>query len=157
MEEKILNSQEMLMKAVLANTSSATKISKVLAEHSEDKILKADEIILGLMYRLMTPMTDEEMNQSINEAESILYQGSSEDDVDDEDGEGNIVDDTEVIEDTDDLSISKKIKCNTCNCEICMRCRVCLSNFNDYIPKDSLGDIFKNSIIETCKTHNRII
>ena len=152
MEEKILNSQEMLMKAVLANTSSATKISKVLAEHSEDKILKADEIILGLMYRLMTPMTDEEMTQSINESESILYQEYSEDD--DEDGEG---DDTEVIEDTDDLSISKKIKCNTCNCEICMRCRVCLSNFNDYIPKDNLGDIFKNSILETCKTHNRIL
>ena len=149
MEEKILNSQEMLMKAVLANTSSATKISKVLAEHSEDKILKADEIILGLMYRLMTPMTDEEMTQSINEAESILYQDSSEDD--DEDGEENIVDDT------DDLSISKKIKCNTCNCEICMRCRVCLSNFNDYIPNDNLGDIFKNSILETCKIHNRII
>tara|TARA_Y100001938_G_C7943556_1_gene355563 strand:- start:253 stop:705 length:453 start_codon:yes stop_codon:yes gene_type:complete len=149
MEEKILNSQEMLMKAVLANTSSATKISKVLVEHSEDKILKADEIILGLMYRLMTPMTDEEMTQSINEAESILYQESSEDD--DEEG-----DDTEVIEDTDDLSISKKIKCNTCNCEICMRCRVCLSNFNDYIPKDNLGDIFKNSILETCKIHNRI-
>jgi hypothetical protein len=154
MEENILNSQEMLMKAVLANTSSATKISKVLAEHSEDKILKADEIILGLIYRLMTPMTDEEMIQSINEAESILYQESSEDD--DEDREENIVDDTEVIEDTDDLSISKKIKCNTCNCEICMRCRVCLSNFNDYIPKDNLGDIFKNSILETCKTHNRI-
>jgi len=102
----------------------------------------------------MTPMTDEEMIQSINEAESILYQESSEDD--DEDREENIVDDTEVIEDTDDLSISKKIKCNTCNCEICMRCRVCLSNFNDYIPKDNLGDIFKNSILETCKTHNRI-
>ena len=148
MEEKILNSQEMLMKAVLANTSSATKISKVLAEHSEDKILKADEIILGLMYRLMTPMTDEEMTQSINEAESILYEESSEEDY--EDGEENIVDDT------DDLSISKKIKCNTCNCDICMRCRVCLSNFNDYIPKDSLGDIFKNSILETCKVRNRI-
>jgi hypothetical protein len=76
----------------------------------------------------MTPMTDEEMTQSINEAESILYQESSEDE---EDGGENIIDDTEVIEDKDDLSISKKIKCNTCNCEICMRCRVCLSNFNE--------------------------
>lgn len=146
MEEKIQLSQEFLMKAVLANTTSATKISKTLCEHSEDKILKADEIILGLMYRLMTPMTDEEMTQSINEAESILYQESS-----DEESEENIIDDT------DDLSISKKIKCNTCNCEICMRCRVCLFNFNDYIPKDSLGDIFKNSILETCQTHNRIL
>lgn len=152
MEEKIQLSQEMLMKAVLANTTSATKISKILCDHSEDKILKADEIILGLIYRLMTPMTDEEMIQSINEAESILYtETSSEDDGDDEG------DDTEVIEDTDDLSISKKIKYNSCNCDICMRCRICLSNFNEYIPKDNLGDLFKNSIIETCKTHNRIL
>ena len=147
MEEKILNSQEMIMKAVLANTSSATKISKVLAEHSEDKILKADEIILGLIYRLMTPMTDEEMTQSINEAGSILYQESSSEE--EHDGEN-------IVDDTDDLSVSRKIKYNNCNCEICMRCRVCLSNFNDYIPKDNLGDIFKNSILETCKTHNRI-
>tara|TARA_Y100000591_G_scaffold332795_1_gene371620 strand:- start:1768 stop:2220 length:453 start_codon:yes stop_codon:yes gene_type:complete len=150
MEEKIQLSQEMLMKAVLANTTSATKISKILCEHSEDKILKADEIILGLMYRLMTPMTDEEMTQSINEAESVLYAESS----DEESEEENIID---VIEDTDDLSVSRKIKCNSCNCDICMRCRICLSNFNDYIPKDNLGDLFKNSILETCKTHNRIL
>jgi len=154
MEEKIQLSQEFLMKAVLANTTSATKISKTLCEHSEDKILKADEIILGLMYRLMTPMTDEEMTQSINEAESVLYaESSSDEDYEEE----NIIDDTDVIEDTDDLSVSRKVKCNSCNCDICMRCRICLSNFNDYIPKDNLGDLFKNSILETCKTHNRII
>ena len=148
MEEKIQLSQEFLMKAVLANTTSATKISKTLCEHSEDKILKADEIILGLMYRLMTPMTDEEMTQSINEAESVLYAESSSDEDSEEEN---------IINDTDDLSIPKKIKCNNCNCDICMRCRICLSNFNDYIPKDNLGDLFKNSILETCKTHNRII
>ena len=98
----------------------------------------------------MTPMTDEEMTQSINEAESVLYAESS----DEESEEENIID---VIEDTDDLSVSRKIKCNSCNCDICMRCRICLSNFNDYIPKDNLGDLFKNSILETCKTHNRIL
>ena len=151
MEEKIQLSQEMLMKAVLANTTSATKISKILCDHSEDKILKADEIILGLIYRLMTPMTDEEMIQSINEAESVLYAESSSDEDSEEE---NIIDYTD---DTDDLSISRKIKCNTCNCDICMRCRICLSNFNEYIPKDNLGDLFKNSILETCKTHNRIL
>lgn len=148
MEGKIQLSQDFLMKAVLANTTSASKISKILCEHSQDKILKADEIILGLMYRLMTPMTDEEMTQSINEAESILYAESSSDEDYEEEN---------IIDDTDDLSISRKIKCNACNCDICMRCRICLSNFNDYIPKDNLGDLFKNSILETCKTHNRII
>ena len=123
MEEKILDSQEMLMKAVLANTTSATKISKILCDHSEDKILKADEIILGLIYRLMTPMTDEEMTQSINEAESILYAESSSEEEEEEN--------ENIINDIDDLSISRKIKCNSCNCEICMRCRICLSNFNE--------------------------
>ena len=160
MEEKIQLSQEMLMKAVLANTTSATKISKILCEHSEDNTLKADEIILGLIYRLMTPMTDEEMTQSINEAESVLYAESSEESSDDESEEENIIDDTDdtdVIDNTDDLSVTRKIKCNTCNCDICMRCGICLSNFNDYIPKDNLGDLFKNSILETCKTHNRIL
>ena len=160
MEEKIQLSQEMLMKAVLANTTSATKISKILCEHSEDKILKADEIILGLIYRLMTPMTDEEMIQSINEAESVLYAESSSDEDSEEENIIDYTDDTDVTDvtdDTDDLSISRKIKCNTCNCDICMRCRICLSNFNDYIPKDNLGDLFKNSILETCKTHNRIL
>jgi hypothetical protein len=147
MEEKIINSQEMLMKAVLANTTSATKISKILCDHSDDKILKADEIILGLIYRLMTPMTNEEMTQSINEAESVLYAESSEEESDEEN----------IIDDTDDLSVSRAIKCNSCNCDICMKCRVCLLNFNNYVPKDTLGDIFKNSILETCKTHNRIL
>lgn len=156
MEEKIQLSQEMLMKAVLANTTSATKISKILCDHSEDKILKGDEIILGLIYRLMTPMTDEEMTQSINEAESVLYAESSSEE-DSEEENINDTDDTDVTDDTDDLSISRKIKCNSCNCDICMRCRICLSNFNDYIPKDNLGDLFKNSILETCKTHNRIL
>lgn len=146
MEEKILNSQETIMKTILANTTSATKISTILAEHSEDKILKADDIILGLIYRLMTPMSDEEMIQSLNEAESILYAESSE-----EEEEENI------INDIDDLSIIRKIKCNTCNCDICMGCRVCYLNFNTFIPKDSLGDMFQNSILETCKTHNRIL
>ena len=102
----------------------------------------------------MTPMTDEEMTQSINEAESVLYAESSEEESDEESDEENIIDDTE---DTDDLSVTRKIKCNTCNCDICMRCRICLSNFNDYVPKDNLGDLFKNSILETCKTHNRIL
>lgn len=148
MEEKIQLSQEMLMKAILANTTSATKISKILCDHSEDKILKADEIILGLIYRLMTPMTDEEMTQSINEAESVLYAESSSDEDSDEEN---------IIDDTDDLSVSRKIKCNSCNCDICMKCRICLYNFNNYVPKDNLGDLFKNSILETCKTHNRIL
>ena len=145
MEEKINQAQENLIQVILANTSSAMKISKILCEHSNDKILKSDEIICGLIYRLMIPMTNEEIIESMNEAEDLMYQESSEDE------------EIEYINDSEDLKFQKKIKTNHCNCEICSQVRVCLLNFKDYIPKDELGDKFKKSILETCQTHNKII
>ena len=145
MEEKINQAQENLIQVILANTSSAMKISKILCEHSNDKILKSDEIICGLIYRLMIPMTNEEIIESMNEAEDLMYQESSEDE------------EIEYINDSEDLKFQKKIKTNHCNCEICSQVRVCLLNFNDYIPKDELGDKFKKSIYETCLSHNKII
>ena len=74
-----------------------------------------------------------------------MYQESSEDE------------EIEYINDSEDLKFQKKIKTNHCNCEICSQVRVCLLNFNDYIPKDELGDKFKKSIHETCQSHNKII
>ena len=145
MEGKINQAQENLIQVILANTSSAMKISKILCEHSNDKILKSDEIICGLIYRLMIPMTNEEIIESMNEAEDLMYQESSEDE------------EIEYINDSEDLKFQKKIKTNHCNCEICSQVRVCLLNFNDYIPKDELGDKFKKSIHETCLSHNKII
>ena len=142
--------EENLIKVIIANTASATNISKILTEHSEDKIMKADEIICGLIYRLMIPMTDQEIQDSMQDAESLMYDSSSEEEDDLDDLE-------DVVDDTDDLSITRKIKTNNCNCDICQKTRVCLLNFNDYIPKDELGDKFKCSIIETCKTYNRLI
>ena len=145
MEDKINQAQENLIQVILSNTSSAMKISKVLCEHSNDKILKSDEIICGLIYRLMIPMTNEEIIESMNEAEDLMYQESSEDE------------EIEYINDSEDLKFQKKIKTNHCNCEICSQVRVCLLNFKDYIPKDELGDKFNKSIHETCLSHNKII
>ena len=145
MEGKINQAQENLIQVILANTSSAMKISKILCEHSNDKILKSDEIICGLIYRLMIPMTNEEIIESMNEAEDLMYQESSEDE------------EIEYINDSEDLKFPNKIKTNHCNCEICSQVRVCLLNFKDYIPKDELGDKFNKSIHETCLSHNKII
>jgi len=157
MEDKITQTQENLIKILLANTASATKISNILTEHSQDKIMKADEIICGLIYRLMIPMTDQEIQDSMSEAESLMYGSSSEEEDNLDDLDEDMIGGGEIMDDTDDLSISRKIKTNTCNCDICMETRVCLLNFNDYVPKDELGDKFKCSIIETCKTYNRLI
>ena len=145
MEGKFNQAQENLIQVILANTSSAMKISKILCEHSNDKILKSDEIICGLIYRLTIPMTNEEIIESMSEAEDLMYQDSSEDE------------EIEYINDSEDIKFQKKIKTNHCNCEICSQVRVCLHNFNDYIPKDELADKFKKTIIDTCKSHNRII
>ena len=67
-----------LIQVLLANTSSALNISKILAEHSENKILSGDEIICGLIYRLMVPMRDEEITESMNTANELMYVSSSE-------------------------------------------------------------------------------
>ena len=147
MGDELSKEQLSMIQVILANTSSALKISKILCDHSDDKILKADEIICGLIYRLMIPMKDQEITESMNDAESLMYN----EDEDDDDEDYDIVDD--IIE----LAKEKKVKCNHCNCEICSQVRVCLLNFNDYLPKDELGDKFKCSIIETCEKYNRFI
>ena len=147
MDEIIQQSQNTLIQIIIANTTSAMKISNTLCEHSKDNIMKPDDIICGLIYRLMVPMTDEEITESMNTAEDIMYDGStSEED-----------DDLEVVDDTEDLKIQRKIQANNCNCDICSQVRVCLCNFNEYIPKDELGDKFKKSILDTCKSYNKII
>ena len=79
MEQQFNQAQENIIQVILANTSSAMKISKTLCEHSNDKILKSDEIICGLIYRLMIPMSNEEIIESMNEAEDLMYQGTSSD------------------------------------------------------------------------------
>ena len=143
-EELIDEQQEIILKSVLANNISAMKISKILCEHSTDNILTTDMVVSGLIYRLMNPMSDDELKKSIDEAHSVLYDESSEDE------EEIITIDEPIIE-------KRNIKYNSCNCDICMQTRLCLINFKDFIPKDPLGDIVKNSIYETCEKHNLIL
>jgi len=143
-EETITEQQEIILKSVLANNISAMKISKILCEHSQNNILTTDMVVSGLIYRLMTPMSDEELKQNIDEAETVLYAESSEDE--------------EEIETVDEPIREKRtIKYNSCNCDICMQTRICLLNFKDFLPNDHLGDIVKNSIYETCEKYNLVL
>lgn len=137
-----------LIQAILANTISATNISQILYKHSDSEILTGDHIICGLIYRLMNPMTEEELTKSLNDSNDLLNEeyNSSDEEIE-----------TEIIDDTNSSKIPQKIKSNNCNCDICIQTRVCLLNFNDYTPNDILGDKFKNSIIETCHKYNRYI
>ena len=142
-EELIDEQQGKLLLAVLAKNISAMKISKILCEHSSDNILTTDMVVSGLIYRLMTPMSDDELKKSMDEAESVLYAESS---------------DEEEIETVDEpLNEKRNIKYNSCNCDICMQARICLLNFKDFIPNDPLANIVKNSICETCENYNLIL
>ena len=152
MTDEMTDEQENILKVVFANNISAMKISKILSEHSNN-ILLTDYIVTGLIYRLMIPMTDDEMTQSINEAESILYASSSDEEEDTTDAD--TLDDAETVD--EDLNTKRKIKYNSCNCDICNKCRVCLINFGEFIPNDHLSTIYKNSIVETCEKHNLIL
>jgi len=137
-----------LMKSYLAQIDSAMKISSILNEHSEDKELTADDIICGLVYRLMVPMTQEEIDQSLNNADEILN------DVDENIEEEYIEEEYDDIEETyEKPTISRKIKTNNCNCEICSKVRLCLINYKNYEPIDNLSLKFKDSITETCDKH----
>jgi hypothetical protein len=140
-EQSALN----LIKVYLAQTDSALKISKILSEHSTDKILNGDCIIAGLVYRLMTPMSQEEINESLQNADELMNDdGDTDDDNDDDD----------IINDDININEEKKIKTNQCNCEICSHVRVCLCNFHNHECVDELAQKFKDSIEFTCKEYN---
>ena len=116
----------------------------MLLDHNNDSDeLSGDDIICGLVYRLMTPMTEREMSESLREADEIFNTDYSSDDEECD----------SIQEKYEKPKISRKIKTNTCNCEICGKVRVCLLNFKDYEPNDELSQRFKDSITETCEIH----
>jgi Icc-related predicted phosphoesterase len=141
------------MKVYLAQTDSAIKISKIITEHSKDKILNGDKIICGLVYRLMVPMTQDEIQESMNYAEELI---NPEDSEEDEELEHYLEDnDFEKFENIEKKE--HKIVSNTCNCDICMKVRVCLLNYHNHECNDPLAQRFKNAIEHTCQEHLVII
>jgi hypothetical protein len=137
-----------LLKVYLAQMDSSIKISNVLYEHSGNEELTGDDIICGLVYRLMVPMTQDEINESMNKADELLADPSDSDDSDDDD---------DSIQETYAVlhpSVLRKIKSNNCNCEICSKVRVCLENYHKFDPLDQLAHRFKDSIQKTCEVHN---
>ena len=138
-EDKLLIS---LMQVFIAQMDSALKISNIISEHSNEKEMSADSIIIGLIYRLMISMDEEEMNASMNIAKEILYDSSSNEEYSSD-------------EDTIDMKelLPRKIKINTCNCNICARARACLLDYPNYEALDPLAQKFKNAIDKTCNIH----
>tara|TARA_B100001094_G_scaffold88852_1_gene84945 strand:+ start:1966 stop:2412 length:447 start_codon:yes stop_codon:yes gene_type:complete len=130
-----------IMQIFIAQMDSAMEVSKVLSEHSGEKELSADSVITGLVYRLMTPMSQDEVNEYMEKADEILN-GESEEEGDDmaEDMEEEIIVDKEP----------RKVRHPVCNCDICMKSRICLINYHSYETYEPLSTMFNDAIKKSC-------
>ena len=133
-----------IIKVYLAQMDSAMKISKIICEHSDDEenILTGDHIICGLIYRLMVPMTDEDMSESLDKADDIINDSGSDSDEEDEEISYEV------------SKEKRKLKMNNCSCEICTKCRECIAGYESYETYDPMVTRFKDSIRTTCEKHN---
>lgn len=137
-----------IIKVYLAQMNSAMKISKIICEHSGEEGLSGDHIICGLIYRLMVPMSDDEMLDSLANAENLLNDTDS-----DSDEEGYESDEDEYI--LYEIPKEKRsLKMNNCSCEICVKCRECIAGYESYETYDPMVTRFKDSIRTTCEKHN---
>ena len=155
MDEKVEQSVTNIITAYIAQIDSAMKISEILAEHSGDEDISPDNLIIGLIYRLMVPMTDAEMKESMENASKVMDGDTSDEE-----------DDSMDTETTNELhrtisgeknKVERKIKSNNCNCDICSKARVCLLNYPQYEASDELEQKFSDSIKHACSTHKLLI
>ena len=140
-----------LVKSYVAQLSSAMIISEILRDHSTETEITPDFLITGLVYRLMTPMTNEEIHDNMESASDVI------DDIFDNPYSDDEESDDEVSEEVVLDRTPRKIKTNTCNCNICSQARVCLLNYYTHECNDPLAQKFKDSITHTCQTHNLVI
>ena len=74
-----------IIKVYLAQMNSAIKISDIICNHSKDEDeITGDHIISGLIYRLMVPMTDDDMAESLEKAAKFMNESTSEEEYDDD-------------------------------------------------------------------------
>tara|TARA_Y100000814_G_C12234229_1_gene369363 strand:- start:118 stop:639 length:522 start_codon:yes stop_codon:yes gene_type:complete len=135
-----------LMQVFIAQMDSALKISNIISEHSNEEEMSPDSLVTGLVYRLMISMDDKEMKESMEKADQILHEEDSGNSGSDEEQE-------EVKNEEEENRISRNIKKNTCNCNICAKARACLLNYPSYEVSDQLAQKFKDAIDNTCTIH----
>tara|TARA_B110000858_G_C17686075_1_gene418986 strand:- start:437 stop:901 length:465 start_codon:yes stop_codon:yes gene_type:complete len=154
MDEKIDEAALNIIKVYLAQMNSAVKISEIICKHEKKDEITGDHIISGLVYRLMNPMTPEDMTDSLEKADNLMYESTSDEEDLEVDLEDDLEDDSEVYEKPTEW---RKIKKNKCDCDICKRVRECLDKYETYDTFDPLVTRFKESIKETCTKHKIII
>ena len=145
---------ESLLTVFLAQVDSAMRISEILAEHAGEKEMTPDALITGLVYRLMTPMKEDELQEAVTKGKEMVDRiYDSEDSGEDEED----VEDTSLDSPETESTVARVIKRNACNCEICIKARVCLLNYHAYETQDPLSGKFHNAINHACSKHKLLI
>jgi hypothetical protein len=146
---------QQLMTVYLSQMDSAMMVSDTLAKHNGDDEITPDALISGLIYRLMVPMTDDELQSSMNAGnemmEKLMEPYGSDDEEEEEEEEPQV-----PLESTGSYEPRTLVK-NTCNCDICAKTRACLANYKTYESSDPLAEIFHKAIKHACDTHGLLI
>jgi len=137
-----------LLTVFMAQIDSAMTISDILSQHAGDDEITPDSLIIGLIYRLMVPMKDDELQQAIKNGEEMVKSIDEFEEESDDDGDESLL---EIPEE------SRNIKTNSCNCDICMTARVCKLNYASYEAPDPLAEKFQNAIKHACDKHKLIV
>jgi len=133
-----------LLKIFIAQTESALNISEIISTHGMEEDISPDSFVTGLIYRSMVSMDEEEMKASLKFADEVLTKETSS-----SDEEYDIIDETYDTKET----LSRKIIKNTCNCDICVKARVCLINYQTFEVDGQLSQMFKDAIDNTMTIH----
>ena len=135
-----MDSVDLVLQPFLVAMGSAAHIASTVAAHRrEDSIVYPHDIVAGLIYRLMTEITQDEIDTQLqrwNDDEENLDVPLTE------------MDDPKLHE-NHNLTIASY----TCNCEVCARMRVCIANYNNYECPEPLSELMKRSIEETRNKH----
>jgi hypothetical protein len=143
-----MDNLQQLMTVYLSQMDSAMMISDTLANHNGDDEITPDALIAGLIYRLMVPMSDDDLQSSMNAGNDMMKKILDPTESDDEE--------EEPIESSGSHEPRTLVK-NTCNCEICAKTRACLANYKTYESTDPLAEIFHKAIKHACDTHQLLI
>ena len=149
---------EPIIKSFLGQMDSAMKVSETLSNHDGSDEITVDHLITGLVYRLMVPMTNEEIDSALETAQQILdtFEGSGDEEEEEEEEEESF-DTLEECYPDEPVSFNRKVKTNNCNCDICVKARVCLLTYADHDCSDPLAEKFKKAIDTTCEKHQIFI
>ena len=143
---------EPLIKSFLAQMDSAMKVSELISQHDGSEEITVDHLITGLVYRLMVPMTNEEVDTALETAQEII------DKLDETDSEEESMAGGAEAEAAGEAAVfNRKVKAPRCNCEVCMKARLSLLNYQAYDCTDPLAEKFKKAIDSTCSKHKIFI